>query len=107
MLFPMLAGVMLLVPIDAEDARLDKRRTFVSEEARVDLTDANGAPVLCLDRARAGSICLTESQWNTAIALAEQQPRERAGQANLALGYRIPDTSSFGLASSPSTFVQR
>ena len=106
MLLSILAAVMPLVPITADDARLERKRTFVSEEARVELANANGDRVLCHDQQRARSICLTESQWNKAIALAEQQPRKPARPFVLPHGERLPDSSSFGLASSPSTFSQ-
>lgn len=107
MLLSLAASVLSLVPISADDARLGKRRTFVSEEARIELAITNGDRVLCHDRERAGSICLTESEWKKAIALAEQQPRKGSRAFIPRHPDDFPDVSTFGLASSPSTFIQR
>lgn len=71
------AAVLPLIAINADDARLQARRTFVSEEARMELARDNGERVLCLDRKRDRSICLTEAQWRQAIALAEAKPKAR------------------------------
>jgi len=106
MLLSLMAAVMPLVPITEEDARLERKQTFVSEEARIELTISGGERVLCHDQRRAPSICLTESQWNNAIALAEQQSRKPGRPFVMPHGERFPDSSSFGLASSPSTFSQ-
>jgi hypothetical protein len=69
------AAVLPLVPITADDERLDKKRTFVSEEATAVLEEDADGRVLCLDRRRSASICLTEAQWLKAIELAEAQPK--------------------------------
>lgn len=100
------AAVLPLVPIAADDARLEKRSTFVSEQARIELVEENDR-VMCLDRRRASSICLTESEWLQAIELAASQPESRSAprafipQRDMsAFGGR---QQAFGLASSPST----
>lgn len=75
------AAALPLLVISADDERLQSRRTFVSEEARIELTEENGERVLCLDRKQQRryhrSICLTEAQWRKAITLAETQPKGR------------------------------
>ena len=91
------AAVLPLVAIGADDERLKTKRTFVSEEARMALSQDDEDRVLCLDRKRERSICLTESQWNTAIALAEQQPRRRPHAFIPELGNVAADRSSFSL----------
>ena len=49
-MLPAFAAVMMLVPITADDARRDKRQTFVSDEAKIELANTSGDRVLCLDR---------------------------------------------------------
>ena len=105
MLRAVAASALSLVPIGADDARLGKKRTFVSEQARIELSLADGEHVLCHDRKRAGSICLTQGEWTKAIALAEQQPRKGRGDVIPLYRYAFPDTVRFGLDSSPSTFT--
>ncbi|BDI61041.1 hypothetical protein MACH05_16010 [Qipengyuania nanhaisediminis] len=104
------AATLPLVPIAAGDERLDRRSTFVSANAEIELVESEDR-VLCLDRVRASSICLTESEWREAIALAASQPeRRRAPQAFFpqrdyhAFGSQ---QDRFGLASSPSTMRAR
>lgn len=74
-----IAAALPLIAIGADDERLHTKRTFVSEEARMEITRNEGGRVLCLDREgrqkRFRSICLTEVQWRKTIALAETQQR--------------------------------
>lgn len=114
MLTPILAAVLPLVMISADDERLDSKRTFVSPAAEVALAaDAGEAveSVLCIDRPtnrRTRSICLVRSEWVQAVASANAgEGRSSRLDSNFRdpsnSGYTKP--SSFGLASSPSTFT--
>ena len=100
------AAVLPLSPITADDARLEKRRTFVSEAAKIELAEDTDERVLCLDRYRASSICLTETEWKKTIELAKNAPKKGPNpfippSFNNTFG---SGDRTFGLASSPSTF---
>ncbi|WP_416831724.1 MAG: hypothetical protein ACMUJI_01680 [Erythrobacter sp.] len=77
MSFLIAAAVLPLVPVAADDARFEKRGTFVSPEASA-LLEQGEDSVYCLDRSRYEryrSICLTKAEWVQAIALAETAPK--------------------------------
>lgn len=65
-----LAGSLPLVAINANDARLEKETTFVSEQAMMALQSGHSSAVLCLDRPVEGSICLDRQEWDRAVARA-------------------------------------
>lgn len=96
------AAVLPLLAIGADDERLQTRRTFVSEEARTELAKDDGERVLCVDRRRQRdpyrSICLTEAQWRRAISLAEAQPQSRG----LKGGFEPVYEGNLGLIPNPS-----
>ena len=96
------ASVLPLVPIAADDDRLDHRRTFVSELAQVALEQDDGERVLCLDRTtvrRVPHICLTEGEWNKAIELAENEPRRGPRPFIPQREYNYSSQNSFSQAS--------
>lgn len=77
MSFLIAAAVLPLVPVAADDARFERRGTFVSPEASA-VPEQGGESVYCLDRSRYEryrSICLTKAEWLQAIALAETAPK--------------------------------
>ena len=107
------ASVIPLVPIAADDIRLTKDDTFVSEEAQTALEHDSEMRVLCLDMAggrpkKVTSTCLTEGEWNAAIALTEAQPKKGP---NAFIPNNPPSVGGgsrvYGLSSSPSTFRSR
>ena len=71
------AAVLPLVPIAADDSRLDAQRTYVSPNAETAFASGEGE-VYCLDRPRRErfrSICLTQAEWAKAVKLAEAAPK--------------------------------
>ena len=76
MFLTLAAAVLPLVPVAADDARLSQKKTFVSAAAQAELEAPSDERVLCLDRKRAKSICLTEAEWTKAIKLAENAPKK-------------------------------
>ncbi|WP_143704527.1 hypothetical protein [Porphyrobacter sp. TH134] len=84
MLLFIAAAALPLIAIGPDDVRLERKRTVVSEEARIELARHNGERVLCYDphpslATRARSICLTESQWVKATALAKTERQNNRG----------------------------
>ncbi|ABC63216.1 hypothetical protein [Erythrobacter litoralis] len=108
----LLASTLPLVSIEADDTRLDRRRTFVSEQAGLVLSGDADGDVLCLDRARATytqSICLDRSEWLEAVEIARTNPPKsrRSGFVYNNSHSSFGSTSKYGLGSSPSTFSSR
>nr|WP_137678512.1 hypothetical protein [Parerythrobacter lutipelagi] len=104
----LLASTMLpLFAVSADDARLERKRTYVSPAAEISLMKGGQDEVLCLDRRRYGSICLVRSEWAQAVKLANSAPK-RGPKAFIPNNNRSPNSSSkYGLGSSPSTFRTR
>ena len=107
-----LAGALPLVSIEAGDARLDRRRTFVSEQAEMVLSGSADGDVLCLDRTRAAStqsICLDRAEWLEAVEIARTNPPKQR-RSGLVYNYSHSNygtDSKYGLASSGSTYRTR
>lgn len=64
-----------LVPIEADDPRLANGKTFISPDAESALAHPRGERVLCLERQRNRTVCLTETQWVKALRLRSKQNR--------------------------------
>lgn len=73
----LLAGIFSLVAIEAGDPRLKQERTYISPKAIKALDRPSGAQVLCHDRERKVSVCLTREEWQDALALNLKNARGR------------------------------
>ena len=100
------AAALPLIAVAPDDARFEKKRTFVSEAAKDSLAGASNEDILCLDRRRQGSICLVRSEWSQAVELAKDAPR-RGPKPYIPNNNRSYGNSRYGIGSSPSTIRGR
>lgn len=101
------AAVLPLVPITVGDKRLEEEDTFVSEQAQVELAAESETRVLCLDRRRTNSICLTEAEWSKAITLAENAPKKGPRPFIPQEIRQAPRSTPYSIASTPAGYRPR
>lgn len=75
MLFLLGSAALSLIQIEPGDPRLSHSRTFISPSAVAALGQSRGVRVLCHDRERDVSVCLTDQEWREAIAMSHRKTR--------------------------------